>query len=66
MSTCPECGGVDRHFISCPVGRCISCRRYPAVIGPMCAPCWSAMWRERRAIVAERLARLGTGAQDSP
>ena len=65
MTTCPQCGRKDRHTIHCPRGKCPRCRRAPATIGPTptaepvwCGPCWSAVTKERQAVVAEKLARL--------
>jgi hypothetical protein len=58
MTTCPECGGIGRHRIDCPAGRCVDCERFPATLGGRCYPCWVAMRRERQRAVAERLERL--------
>jgi hypothetical protein len=51
---CPECGRMNRHSATCSKGRCVSCRRAPAVIGTLCSFCWS----RRKKVVAQRIERL--------
>ncbi|HUO37772.1 MAG TPA: hypothetical protein VMU34_08010 [Mycobacterium sp.] len=65
MTKCPQCHREGHHTLHCPRGRCQRCRRAPATIGPSptaepvwCGPCSSAVMRERKKIVAERLAHL--------
>jgi hypothetical protein len=58
MTKCPECGRDGRHTIHCPRGRCQRCGRAPATIQGWCSFCWRAVMKERRAVVAERLAGM--------
>jgi hypothetical protein len=64
MTACPECGRPDGHSIHCSRGRCARCGRAPAIIQGWCLFCWKAVRRERAAIVAERLDRLGPERED--
>ena len=58
MTVCPECRRDGRHLVSCSRGRCQRCKRYPATVGPWCAPCWKAVRQERERVVREKLSRL--------
>jgi len=56
---CPECGQIGRHLIDCRKGRCVTCKRFPAVIGPRGSACWKEFRRARQAAVDAALERLG-------
>jgi hypothetical protein len=60
MTTCPDCGGVGKHSVSCSRGKCVACQRAPETLGALCGPCW---WRRQRAVNAA-LERLGPKGDD--
>jgi hypothetical protein len=65
MTICHSChrhGG--RHWISCAANRCQRCERAPAQLHGFCHFCWRAVQKERKAVVAERLAELDSKNDD--
>jgi hypothetical protein len=48
------------HGVSCPVGKCMRCRKAPMIGGGIrhCAPCYVEFGKERAAVVAARLAEM--------